>query len=70
LGRITVAGVMELDMVGHFLNVHEGPHGIGIRMIQNDQFPLQPNMTVTNEPGYYENGNFGIRIENVMFLNV
>ncbi|KAL0488251.1 Xaa-Pro aminopeptidase P [Acrasis kona] len=54
--------------VGHFLNVHEGPHGIGVRMIKNNKFPLLAGMTVTNEPGYYENGKFGIRIENIMFV--
>jgi Xaa-Pro aminopeptidase len=56
--------------VGHFLCVHEGPHSIGTRLVSNDQFAILPNMTVTNEPGYYENGNFGIRIENVMLVKV
>jgi Xaa-Pro aminopeptidase len=51
--------------VGHFLNVHEGPHGIGTR---STTVALQPSMTVTNEPGYYEDGEFGIRIENVMIV--
>eukprot|EP00358_Blepharisma_japonicum_P006562 CAMPEP_0202940690 /NCGR_PEP_ID=MMETSP1395-20130829/821_1 /ASSEMBLY_ACC=CAM_ASM_000871 /TAXON_ID=5961 /ORGANISM="Blepharisma japonicum, Strain Stock R1072" /LENGTH=580 /DNA_ID=CAMNT_0049635313 /DNA_START=41 /DNA_END=1783 /DNA_ORIENTATION=+ len=50
--------------VGHYLNVHEGPQGISrARKIQ-----LEEGMNVTNEPGYYEKGNFGIRIENVMFV--
>ncbi|TPX77230.1 hypothetical protein CcCBS67573_g01472 [Chytriomyces confervae] len=53
--------------VGHYLNVHEGPHGIGSRIAYND-VPLEKGMTVTNEPGYYEDGKFGIRIENVMIL--
>ncbi|KAJ3328237.1 hypothetical protein HDU76_010333 [Blyttiomyces sp. JEL0837] len=53
--------------VGSFLNVHEGPHGIGTRIIFND-VPLEAGMTITNEPGYYEDGAFGIRIENVMIV--
>ncbi|CEP17829.1 hypothetical protein [Parasitella parasitica] len=51
--------------VGAYLNVHEGPHGIGSRASYNT-VPLQPGMVVTNEPGYYEDGQFGIRIENVL----
>lgn len=53
--------------VGCFLNVHEGPHGIGIRVNYNDT-PLAAGMTVTDEPGYYEDGQFGIRIENVILV--
>ncbi|KAI9014754.1 putative Xaa-Pro aminopeptidase P [Gaertneriomyces semiglobifer] len=51
--------------VGSFLNVHEGPQGIGQRIAYND-IPLEAGMTVTNEPGYYHDGHFGIRIENVL----
>lgn len=51
--------------VGSFLNVHEGPHGISKRA-SAAAAALQQGMVVTNEPGYYEDGNFGIRIENVM----
>ncbi|KAI7852083.1 peptidase M24, structural domain-containing protein [Circinella umbellata] len=53
--------------VGSFLNVHEGPHGIGVRIAYNDT-PLAAGMTVTDEPGYYEDGKFGIRIENVLIV--
>ncbi|KAL2914421.1 hypothetical protein HK105_205988 [Polyrhizophydium stewartii] len=53
--------------VGSYLNVHEGPQGIGMRIAYND-VKLQPGMTVTNEPGYYEDGAFGIRIENVLLV--
>ncbi|KAI8071511.1 Creatinase/aminopeptidase [Gongronella butleri] len=53
--------------VGSFLNVHEGPHGIGVRVGYNDT-PLAAGMTVTDEPGYYEDGKFGIRIENVLVV--
>ena len=42
--------------VGHFLNVHEGPYGK----------PLMAGNVITNEPGYYEKDNFGIRIENMV----
>jgi Xaa-Pro aminopeptidase len=53
--------------VGSFLNVHEGPHGIGVRAPYNNT-PLAAGMTVTDEPGYYEDGKFGIRIENVLIV--
>lgn len=53
--------------VGSYLNVHEGPHGIGFRIAYNS-VPLKPGMTVTNEPGYYEDGKFGIRIENILLI--
>eukprot|EP01119_Soliformovum_irregulare_P014850 TRINITY_DN4099_c0_g1_i4.p1 TRINITY_DN4099_c0_g1~~TRINITY_DN4099_c0_g1_i4.p1 ORF type:complete len:472 (-),score=189.74 TRINITY_DN4099_c0_g1_i4:49-1464(-) len=53
--------------VGAFLNVHEGPQGIHFRDTPV-KVPLEPGMTVTNEPGYYEDGNFGIRIENVEYV--
>ncbi|KAG0329275.1 hypothetical protein BGZ99_002824 [Dissophora globulifera] len=53
--------------VGAFLNVHEGPHGCGARPAYNE-VALKPGMTLTNEPGYYEDGKFGIRIENVLLL--
>ena len=50
--------------VGAYLNVHEGPQGIGFRKRDNE-VGFYSGMTISNEPGYYENGNFGIRIENV-----
>ncbi|TPX44096.1 hypothetical protein SeMB42_g01343 [Synchytrium endobioticum] len=53
--------------VGSFLNVHEGPQGIGQRIAYND-IPLEPGMSMTNEPGYYEDNAFGMRIENVMLV--
>ncbi|KAH7924378.1 Creatinase/aminopeptidase [Leucogyrophana mollusca] len=53
--------------VGHFLNVHEGPHGIGTRIAYNST-SLKAGMTVSNEPGYYADGRFGIRIENVVIV--
>ena len=48
--------------VGSYLNVHEGPIGIGTR-VQYSEVPLSVGNVISNEPGYYEDGNFGIRIE-------
>jgi len=48
--------------VGYFLNVHEGPHGIS----RGNQVTLREGMIISNEPGYYQNGKFGIRIENLI----
>ncbi|KAJ1921088.1 hypothetical protein H4219_000946 [Mycoemilia scoparia] len=53
--------------VGAFLNVHEGPQGVGVRP-SFASAGFQANMTITNEPGYYEDGNFGIRIENTCMV--
>lgn len=53
--------------VGHFLNVHEGPMGIGSRIAYNDT-KLEPNMVLSNEPGYYQDGEFGIRIESLVVV--
>ncbi|KAG2219136.1 hypothetical protein INT45_000508 [Circinella minor] len=53
--------------VGAYLNVHEGPHGIGGRQAYS-QVPFQEGMVVTNEPGYYQDGEFGIRLENVLIV--
>ncbi|KAG7095504.1 hypothetical protein E1B28_006243 [Marasmius oreades] len=53
--------------VGHFLAVHEGPQQIGTRIACNST-PLKAGMTVSNEPGYYDDGKFGIRIENIVLV--
>ena len=50
--------------VGAALNVHEGPHSISPRWANKEV--LKKGMVVSNEPGYYEDGNFGIRIENLL----
>jgi len=50
--------------VGYFLNVHEGPHAIS----KNNSVSFQEGMVVSNEPGYYEKDNFGIRIENLIYV--
>ncbi|GAA5914813.1 hypothetical protein JCM6882_007280 [Rhodosporidiobolus microsporus] len=53
--------------VGSFLNVHEGPMGIGTRIAYND-VKLTANHVLSNEPGYYQDGEFGIRIENMIVV--
>ncbi|XP_031250478.1 aminopeptidase P1 [Pistacia vera] len=53
--------------VGSYLNVHEGPHLISFRP-QAQLVPIQASMTATDEPGYYEDGKFGIRLENVLIV--
>eukprot|EP00123_Amoebidium_parasiticum_P016104 comp23288_c0_seq1/m.38193 comp23288_c0_seq1/g.38193 ORF comp23288_c0_seq1/g.38193 comp23288_c0_seq1/m.38193 type:complete len:643 (-) comp23288_c0_seq1:90-2018(-) len=52
--------------VGAFLNVHEGPHRITQKYGGVGDYPLQVGMITSNEPGYYEAGHFGVRIENLM----
>ncbi len=49
--------------VGAYLSVHEGPHRIS-KMPNN--VALMPGMIVSNEPGYYKTGAYGIRIENLV----
>lgn len=51
--------------VGVYLGVHEGPHRIA--KFVNTQ-PLEPGMIVSNEPGYYKTGAYGIRIENLQVV--
>ncbi|KAF2404139.1 putative Xaa-pro aminopeptidase P [Trichodelitschia bisporula] len=53
--------------VGSFLNVHEGPIGIGTR-VQYSEVSLAVGNVISNEPGYYEDGAFGIRIENIIIV--
>ncbi|MBA4249889.1 MAG: hypothetical protein C0432_05240 [Candidatus Puniceispirillum sp.] len=52
--------------VGAFLNVHEGPHNISSS--HHLTAGLMSGMVVSNEPGYYEDFNYGIRIENLMLV--
>jgi Xaa-Pro aminopeptidase len=51
--------------VGSYLGVHEGPQRIA--STGNDE-PLQPGMIVSDEPGYYKTGAYGIRIENLVLV--
>ncbi len=50
--------------VGYFLNVHEGPQSIS----KLNKVKLKPGMILSNEPGYYKKGKFGIRIENLIYI--
>jgi Xaa-Pro aminopeptidase len=51
--------------VGSFLNVHEGPQSISKNY---SDVELQEGMIVSNEPGFYKNGEYGIRIENLVLV--
>ena len=50
--------------VGFFLNVHEGPQSIS----KYNKVKLTEGMILSNEPGYYKKGKFGIRIENLIYI--
>jgi Xaa-Pro aminopeptidase len=50
--------------VGAYLSVHEGPQ----RLSRMSHVPLEPGMILSNEPGYYREGLFGIRIENLIVV--
>lgn len=51
--------------VGSYLSVHEGPHQIRMEWKPT---PLRAGMTVTDEPGLYLSGKFGVRIENTLLI--
>ena len=50
--------------VGAYLCVHEGPQ----RLSRTGDLPFEPGMILSNEPGYYREGAFGVRIENLMLV--
>ena len=50
--------------IGSFLNVHEGPQSISRR----GATPLKPGMALSNEPGFYKPGHYGIRVENIQLV--
>ncbi len=50
--------------VGYFLNVHEGPQSIS----KFNRVKLKEGMILSNEPGFYKEGKFGIRIENLVYV--
>ena len=50
--------------VGYFLNVHEGPQSFS----RKNKINLKSGMVISNEPGYYKEGHFGIRIENLIYI--
>ena len=73
IDNVARAPLKEIDLdyahgtghgVGYFLNVHEGPHAIS----KNNKVNFKEGMIVSNEPGYYEKGKFGIRIENLVWV--
>ena len=53
--------------VGYLLNVHENPNSIGYKLMQNRPLPcvLEEGMVTSNEPGFYVEGKFGVRCENL-----
>ncbi len=51
--------------VGYFLSVHEGPQALS----KNNKVKLKNGMILSNEPGYYLKNKFGIRIENLIYIN-
>ena len=51
--------------VGFFLNVHEGPQGIS----KSNKVKFKKGMILSNEPGYYSKNNYGIRIENLIYVD-
>ena len=51
--------------VGYFSNVHEGP----LSLSKNNKLNLKNGMILSNEPGYYKEGSFGIRIENLLYVD-
>ena len=51
--------------VGFFLNVHEGPQSIS----KFNSIKIKEGMVLSNEPGFYKKGQFGIRIENLVYVN-
>lgn len=53
--------------IGSFLNVHEGPIGIGQRPSLAN-YPLQAGNIISNEPGYYKDGEYGLRLENDLLV--
>jgi len=58
--------------VGSFLSVHEGPQRIAkpSRINASAEPDLQPGMILSNEPGYYKSGEYGIRIENLQLVEM
>ncbi|KAG5896836.1 hypothetical protein JTB14_032076 [Gonioctena quinquepunctata] len=51
--------------IGSYLNVHEGPMAVTWKPVQEDP-GLEPGMFISNEPGFYKDGEFGLRIEDIV----
>lgn len=54
--------------VGYLMNIHEGPAGFRCTVRDNERNILEPGMVLTNEPGIYIEGSYGIRTENEMVI--
>ncbi len=55
--------------IGICLNVHEGPQSISVfSKYAGNKTTLEPNMLLSNEPGFYQEGKFGIRLENIVMV--
>ena len=54
--------------VGFILSVHEGPQSFRWHSTDGRRIPLEEGMVISNEPGYYEAGKFGIRHENLVLV--
>jgi len=54
--------------VGFFLNVHEGPQTIGSAASGNQDITLEPGMLISDEPGLYREGQYGMRTENLVLV--
>lgn len=53
--------------IGYVLNVHEGPQNIGYKYLDGrKEYNLKPGMIVSDEPGFYSDGKYGIRTENII----
>jgi Xaa-Pro aminopeptidase len=50
--------------IGSYLSVHEGPCGIS----RQNMYQLNPGMILSNEPGFYKEGEYGVRLENMMHV--
>ncbi|MCR5650552.1 MAG: aminopeptidase P family protein [Lachnospiraceae bacterium] len=53
--------------VGYMLSVHEGPCAIREKALEGD-VPLEPGMIISDEPGVYREGRFGVRTENILLV--
>lgn len=54
--------------VGYILSVHEGPQSFRLRSADGRRITLEEGMVISNEPGYYAAGKFGIRHENLVLV--
>ena len=54
--------------VGYILSVHEGPQNFRWRSPDGRRYPLEEGMVISNEPGYYAAGKFGVRHENLVLV--